>query len=145
MSDNLLICFPLFCFLLAVGIKVASWGAYLLRRDILAMSFAPRDTHEAQVQFALERGVPAMIGIMSSQRLPYPARAFDMAHCSRCLIPWEKYGKNLPFFVHSQLRPSVNRIKILSLMPTNYKLQNWTSYILIHECSLKNICSADYF
>jgi hypothetical protein len=78
-----------------VGIKVASWGAYLLRRDILAMSFAPRDTHEAQVQFALERGVPAMIGIMASQRLPYPARAFDMAHCSRCLIPWHKYGKNI--------------------------------------------------
>ncbi|KGN49950.1 probable methyltransferase PMT18 [Cucumis sativus] len=73
------------------GCGVASWGAYLLKRDIVAMSFAPRDTHEAQVQFALERGVPAMIGIMASQRLPYPARAFDMAHCSRCLIPW---GKN---------------------------------------------------
>ena len=57
------------------------------------MSFAPRDTHEAQVQFALERGVPAMLGVMASQRLPYPARAFDMAHCSRCLIPWKDYGK----------------------------------------------------
>lgn len=57
------------------------------------MSFAPRDTHEAQVQFALERGVPAMIGILASQRMPYPARAFDMAHCSRCLIPWNAYGK----------------------------------------------------
>lgn len=74
-------------------VKVASWGAYLLKRDIVAMSFAPRDTHEAQVQFALERGVPAMIGIMASQRLPYPARAFDMAHCSRCLIPWNQYGR----------------------------------------------------
>ncbi|XP_059442072.1 probable methyltransferase PMT18 [Corylus avellana] len=84
------------------GCGVASWGAYLLRRDILAMSFAPRDTHEAQVQFALERGVPAMIGIMASQRLPYPARAFDMAHCSRCLIPWHKYGKNICIYVNSQ-------------------------------------------
>jgi hypothetical protein len=91
----------LMSFVLVVGIKVASWGAYLLRRDILAMSFAPRDTHEAQVQFALERGVPAMIGIMASQRLPYPARAFDMAHCSRCLIPWHKYGKHLCIFVNS--------------------------------------------
>ena len=62
------------------------------------MSFAPRDTHEAQVQFALERGVPAMIGIMATQRLPYPARAFDMAHCSRCLIPWYKFGKNFCIF-----------------------------------------------
>ncbi|KAJ6332663.1 hypothetical protein OIU77_008678 [Salix suchowensis] len=58
------------------GCGVASWGAYLLKRNIISMSFAPRDTHEAQVWFALERGVPAMIGIMASQRLPYPARAF---------------------------------------------------------------------
>jgi hypothetical protein len=77
---------------LFVDVKVASWGAYLLKRDIISMSFAPRDTHEAQVWFALERGVPGMIGVMASQRLPYPARAFDMAHCSRCLIPWHKYG-----------------------------------------------------
>ncbi|KAG5565700.1 hypothetical protein RHGRI_001573 [Rhododendron griersonianum] len=70
------------------GCGVASWGAYLLSRNILTMSFAPRDSHEAQVQFALERGVPAMIGVLASIRLPYPSRAFDMAHCSRCLIPW---------------------------------------------------------
>ena len=44
------------------------------------------------MQFALEHGVPDMIGIMASRRVPYPARAFDMAHCSRCLIPWNKYG-----------------------------------------------------
>ena len=74
-------------------LEVASLGAYLLKRDVITMSFAPRDTHEAQVQFALERGVPAMIGVIGSQRMPYPARAFDMAHCSRCLIPWFKNGK----------------------------------------------------
>ncbi|CAN4125786.1 unnamed protein product [Withania somnifera] len=73
------------------GCGVASWGAYLLSRDILPISFAPKDTHEAQVQFSLERGVPAQIGILATNRLPYPARAFDMAHCSRCLIPWGKY------------------------------------------------------
>ncbi|XVE64178.1 hypothetical protein DITRI_Ditri07aG0080900 [Diplodiscus trichospermus] len=73
------------------GCGVASWGAYLLSRNILTMSFAPRDTHEAQVQFALERGVPAMLGVLASKRLPYPSRAFDMAHCSRCLIPWGQY------------------------------------------------------
>lgn len=76
----------------ALTMQVASWGAYLLSRNILAVSFAPRDTHEAQVQFALERGVPALIGVLASKRLPYPSRAFDMAHCSRCLIPWGQYG-----------------------------------------------------
>lgn len=57
------------------------------------MSFAPRDSHEAQVQFALERGVPAVIGVLGTIQLPYPSRAFDMAHCSRCLIPWGSNGK----------------------------------------------------
>ncbi|CAA7392037.1 unnamed protein product [Spirodela intermedia] len=90
---------------LDTGCGVASWGAYLLKRNILAMSFAPRDTHEAQVQFALERGVPAMIGIMASQRLPYPTRAFDMAHCSRCLIPWFEYEGLYLMEVDRVLRP----------------------------------------
>lgn len=57
------------------------------------MSFAPRDSHEAQVQFALERGVPAVIGVLGTMKLPYPSRAFDMVHCSRYLIPWEYNGK----------------------------------------------------
>lgn len=87
------------------GCGVASWGAFLLKRDIVTMSFAPRDTHEAQVQFALERGVPAMIGILSSQRLPYPARAFDMAHCSRCLIPWFEFDGLYLIEVDRVLRP----------------------------------------
>ncbi|KAK8939526.1 putative methyltransferase PMT16 [Platanthera guangdongensis] len=52
------------------------------------MSVAPRDVHEAQVQFALERGLPAMLGVLSIFRLPYPSRSFDMAHCARCLIKW---------------------------------------------------------
>lgn len=73
--------------------QVASWGAYLMKKNVLAMSFAPRDSHEAQVQFALERGVPAVIGVLGTIKLPYPSRAFDMAHCSRCLIPWGANGR----------------------------------------------------
>ncbi|XVF12445.1 hypothetical protein REPUB_Repub08aG0119000 [Reevesia pubescens] len=87
------------------GCGVASWGAYLLSRNILTMSLAPRDTHEAQVQFALERGVPAMLGVFASKRLPYPSRAFDMAHCSRCLIPWAEYDGVYLIEVDRVLRP----------------------------------------
>ncbi|KAG9157170.1 hypothetical protein Leryth_004859 [Lithospermum erythrorhizon] len=101
------------------GCGVASWGAFLLKRDIISMSFAPRDTHEAQVWFALERGVPAMIGVMGSQRLPYPARAFDMAHCSRCLIPWNKYDGLYLIEVDRVLRPG--GYWILSGPPINWK------------------------
>lgn len=67
----------------------------MLKRNVLAISFAPRDNHEAQVQFALERGVPAVIGVLGSVHLPYPSRAFDMAQCSRCLIPWTSNGKSI--------------------------------------------------
>lgn len=72
--------------------KVASWGGDLLDRGILTVSLAPRDNHQAQVQFALERGIPAILGVISTQRLPFPSNSFDMAHCSRCLIPWTEFG-----------------------------------------------------
>ncbi|PKA46496.1 putative methyltransferase PMT17 [Apostasia shenzhenica] len=110
---------------LDTGCGVASWGAYLLKRNILAMSFAPRDTHEAQVQFALERGVPAMIGIMASMRIPYPARSFDMAHCSRCLIPWHAHDGLFLIEVDRVLRPG--GYWILSGPPIHWKkyYQGW--------------------
>ncbi|XP_008232735.1 PREDICTED: probable methyltransferase PMT15 [Prunus mume] len=107
------------------GCGVASWGAYLLSRDILPMSFAPRDTHEAQVQFALERGVPALIGILASQRLPYPSRAFDMAHCSRCLIPWGQYDGLYLIEVDRVLRPG--GYWILSGPPINWE-KHWKGW-----------------
>ncbi|KAM7275283.1 hypothetical protein ACFE04_017149 [Oxalis oulophora] len=101
------------------GCGVASWGAYLLSRNILTMSFAPKDTHEAQVQFALERGVPALIGVLASIRLPYPSRAFDMAHCSRCLIPWGEYDGLYLIEVDRVLRPG--GYWILSGPPINWE------------------------
>lgn len=110
---------------LDTGCGVASWGAYLLSRNILAMSFAPRDSHEAQVQFALERGVPAMIGVLASNRLTYPARAFDMAHCSRCLIPWQLYDGLYLIEVDRILRPG--GYWILSGPPINWK-KHWKGW-----------------
>lgn len=104
---------------LDTGCGVASWGAYLLDRKIVTVSFAPRDTHEAQVQFALERGVPAILGVMASQRLPYPARAFDMAHCSRCLIPWKDHEGVYLIEVDRVLRPG--GYWILSGPPINWE------------------------
>ncbi|KAL2488978.1 putative methyltransferase PMT21 [Forsythia ovata] len=44
------------------GCGVASWVGDLIDLGILTISPAPRDNHEAQVQFALERGIPAILG-----------------------------------------------------------------------------------
>ncbi|KAK4786779.1 hypothetical protein SAY86_010612 [Trapa natans] len=103
------------------GCGVASWGGDLLDRGILTVSLAPRDNHEAQVQFALERGIPAILGIISTQRLPFPSHSFDMAHCSRCLIPWTEFGGIYLLEVHRILRPG--GFWVLSGPPINYKVR----------------------
>ncbi|KVH89728.1 putative S-adenosyl-L-methionine-dependent methyltransferase [Cynara cardunculus var. scolymus] len=110
---------------LDTGCGVASWGAYLMKRNVLTMSFAPRDNHEAQVQFALERGVPAIIGVLGSIKLPFPSRAFDMAQCSRCLIPWAENDGTYLMEVDRVLRPG--GFWILSGPPINWKTyyQTW--------------------
>lgn len=78
--------------ILDVGCGVASFGGYLFEKDVLTMSFAPKDVHEAQVQFALERGIPATLGVMGTKRLPFPGSVFDLVHCARCRVPWHIEG-----------------------------------------------------
>ncbi|KAL6905366.1 hypothetical protein ACP4OV_002967 [Aristida adscensionis] len=103
---------------------VASFGAFLMDRNVLTMSFAPRDSHEAQVQFALERGVPAVIGVLGTIKLPYPSRSFDMVHCSRCLIPWESNDGMYMMEVDRVLRPG--GYWILSGPPINWEKYHQT-------------------
>ncbi|WOH10378.1 hypothetical protein DCAR_0729846 [Daucus carota subsp. sativus] len=90
---------------LDVGCGVASFGGYLFDRDVLAISFAPKDEHEAQVQFALERGIPAISAVMGSQRLPFPSNVFDVIHCARCRVPWHVEGGTLLLELNRMLRP----------------------------------------
>ncbi|KAM7250303.1 hypothetical protein ACFE04_022186 [Oxalis oulophora] len=105
---------------LDTGCGVASWGAYLWSRKVITMSFAPRDSHQAQVQFALERGVPAVIGVLGTIKMPYPSSAFDMAHCSRCLIQWGSNEGIYMMEVDRVLRPG--GYWILSGPPINGKV-----------------------
>lgn len=82
------------------------------------MSFAPRDSHKAQIQFALERGIPAFVAMLGTRRLPFPAFSFDFVHCSRCLIPFTAYSEfsvhhmHLQFF--SKFSPSPTRLFLIS-------------------------------
>ncbi|KAE8731810.1 putative methyltransferase PMT10 [Hibiscus syriacus] len=78
---------------LDIGCGVASFGAFLLHRNVTTLSIAPKDVHENQIQFALERGVPAMVAVFATHRLLYPSQAFDLIHCSRWRIKWIRdYG-----------------------------------------------------
>jgi hypothetical protein len=54
------------------------------------MSLAPKDEHEAQIQFALVRGIPAFLGVIGTRK----DNSFDVIHCARCRVHWyadEKY------------------------------------------------------
>ncbi|KAL6524700.1 hypothetical protein OROHE_015982 [Orobanche hederae] len=89
---------------LDVGCGVASFGAYLLSRNVITLSVAPKDVHENQIQFALERGVPAMVAAFATRRLLYPSQAFDLIHCSRCRINWTRDDGILLLEVNRMLR-----------------------------------------
>nr|KYP39698.1 hypothetical protein KK1_038983 [Cajanus cajan] len=91
--------------ILDVGCGVGSFGGFLFERDVIAMSFAPKDEHEAQVQFALERGIPAISAVMGTQRLQFPSNVFDLVHCARCRVPWHEDGGMLLLELNRVLRP----------------------------------------
>lgn len=73
-------------------------------KDVLTMSVAPKDEHEAQVQMALERGIPALSAVMGTQRLIFPSNVFDVVHCARCRVPWHIDGNSLPTLFNGILK-----------------------------------------
>ncbi|XP_023732042.1 probable methyltransferase PMT23 [Lactuca sativa] len=91
--------------ILDVGCGVASFGGYLLDKDVITMSFAPKDEHEAQIQFALERGIPATLSVIGTQRLTFPDNAFDLIHCARCRVHWDGDGGKPLLELNRILRP----------------------------------------
>ncbi|KAL8161042.1 hypothetical protein V2J09_012531 [Rumex salicifolius] len=91
--------------ILDVGCGVASFGGYLLDRNVITMSFAPKDEHEAQIQFALERGIPATLAVIGTQKLTFPDNAYDLVHCARCRVHWEGDGGKPLMELNRVLRP----------------------------------------
>ncbi|CAA7399370.1 unnamed protein product [Spirodela intermedia] len=75
---------------LDIGCGFGSFGAHLLSVKLMAVCIASYETVGSQVQLALERGLPAIIGSFTSKQLPYPTLAFDMIHCAQCGINWDR-------------------------------------------------------
>ncbi|KAJ7959609.1 S-adenosyl-L-methionine-dependent methyltransferases superfamily protein [Quillaja saponaria] len=90
---------------LDVGCGVASFGGYLLDKNVITMSFAPKDEHEAQIQFALERGIPATHSVIGTQRLIFPDNGYDVIHCARCRVHWDADGGKPMVELNRILRP----------------------------------------
>lgn len=70
-------------------------GAALLSHNVNNLFIASKDMHKNQVQFALERGMPAMLADFGANRLPYPSQAFDLIYCLKCDIEWGRDGRQL--------------------------------------------------
>ncbi|CAN8287108.1 unnamed protein product [Cochlearia groenlandica] len=123
---------------LDVGCGVASFGGSLLDKDVITMSFAPKDEHEAQIQFALERGIPAMLSVIGTQQLTFPSNAFDLIHCARCRVHWDADGGKPLLELNRVLRPG--GFFIWSATPV-YRDNNRDSKIWTAMVSLtKSIC-----
>ncbi|XP_058787615.1 probable methyltransferase PMT23 [Vicia villosa] len=90
---------------LDAGCGVASFGGYLLDKNVITMSFAPKDEHEAQIQFALERGIPATLSVIGTQKLTFPDNGFDLIHCARCRVHWDADGGKPLYELNRILRP----------------------------------------
>lgn len=90
---------------LDAGCGVASFGGLLLDKNVMTMSFAPKDEHEAQIQFALERGIPATLSVIGTKRLTFPDNAYDLIHCARCRVHWDADGGKPLMELNRILRP----------------------------------------
>lgn len=82
---------------LDIGCGFGTFGAHLLTLNLMSVCVAAYEVTGSQVQLALERGVPAMIGNFVSKQLPYPSLSFDMVHCAQCGIDWD--GKDGMFII----------------------------------------------
>ncbi|CAM6106613.1 unnamed protein product [Calypogeia fissa] len=71
---------------LDIGCGSGSLGGHLWGYEVLTLCIAPYEERGAQVQIALERGLPAMIGSLVVNQLPYPSSSFDLIHCAECGI-----------------------------------------------------------
>ncbi|KHN29999.1 putative methyltransferase PMT4 [Glycine soja] len=79
--------------ILDVNCGFGSFAAHLAPLKIMTVCIAPYEATGSQVQLALERGLPAVIGNFIARQLPYPSLSYDMVHCAQCGIIWyEKDG-----------------------------------------------------
>ncbi|EPS65073.1 hypothetical protein M569_09706, partial [Genlisea aurea] len=82
-----------------------SFGAHLSSHQLSTVCLANYESSGSQVQLTLERGLPAVIGSFSKKQLPFPSLSFDMIHCARCHVEWDKKDGSYLLEVDRLLRP----------------------------------------
>ncbi|KAF7809049.1 putative methyltransferase PMT5 [Senna tora] len=91
--------------ILDINCGFGSFGAHLASLKVMAICIAAYEATGSQVQLALERGLPAMIGNFIRRQLPYPSLSYGMVHCAQCGIIWEEKGGMFLIEVDRVLKP----------------------------------------
>ncbi|KAK9107291.1 hypothetical protein Syun_023302 [Stephania yunnanensis] len=90
---------------LDINCGFGSFGAHLFSLKLMTVCIAAYEVFGSQVQMALERGLPAMIGNFFSRQLPYPSLSYDMVHCAQCDINWDAKDGTFLIEVDRVLKP----------------------------------------
>ncbi|GER49142.1 S-adenosyl-L-methionine-dependentmethyltransferases superfamily protein [Striga asiatica] len=134
---------------LDVGSGIASFGGYLMDRNVTTLSIDSKDVSNNQIQIALERGVPAMLGAFGKLRLPYPSQAFDLVHWARPGVNWTSEGGILLLEANRILRAGGYFVLAVSSVDKEmedltsklcWELVNKKGYITIWQKPLNNSC-----
>ncbi|KAL0299320.1 UNVERIFIED_CONTAM: putative methyltransferase PMT23 [Sesamum radiatum] len=133
--------------ILDVGCGVASFGGALLDRNVITVSFAPKDEHEAQIQFALERGIPAMLSVIGTQKLTFPDNSYDLIHCARCRVHWDADGGKPLMELNRMLRPGGYFIwSATPVYKSDERDQNvWKSMVALTEAICWKVVTKTFF
>lgn len=105
---------------LDIGCGFGSFGAHLLSLKLMPLCVAAYESSGSQVQLALERGLPAVIGNFIANQLPFPSLSYDMVHCARCGIIWDKKGialiaLKMTFLMKMKIYASMSLVIIINL------------------------------
>ncbi|KAK7274943.1 hypothetical protein RIF29_16045 [Crotalaria pallida] len=91
--------------ILDINCGFGSFGAHLASLKLMAVCIAAYEATGSQVQLALERGLPAMIGNFIARKLPYPPLSYDMVHCAQCGVIWDEKDGMFLIEVDRVLKP----------------------------------------
>ncbi|PHU14400.1 putative methyltransferase PMT25 [Capsicum chinense] len=111
--------------ILDVGCGVASFSGYLLNKNVITMSFAPKDEHEAHIQFTLEHGIFATLSIITTKKLVFLDNAYDMIHCTRYMVHWHADGGKPLMDLNRVLRPGGYTPLDSCLLPSSLSDYEW--------------------
>ncbi|XP_076907821.1 putative pectin methyltransferase QUA2 [Bidens hawaiensis] len=90
---------------LDIGCGYGSLGAHLFTKQVLTMCIANYESSGSQVEIALERGLPEIVGSFASKQFSFPSLSFDMVHSAWDGVEWDKKDGIYLIEVDRVLRP----------------------------------------